>query len=130
MSKTNLPHLSPELQAATEQLAEALLQTGAVADYQAALGRLEADEVAQALLEKITLMQAKVRQNQAGGDLPRDTINAIRELQAQARKSPVIMGFVSTQQAALAYLPEVNHEISQHLGLDFAALGRPAGGGC
>lgn len=38
-----------------------------------------------------------------------------------------IMDFAETQQLASAYLPEVNQEISQLLGVDFASLVRPAG---
>jgi cell fate (sporulation/competence/biofilm development) regulator YlbF (YheA/YmcA/DUF963 family) len=43
-------------------------------------------------------------------------------LQNEAQANGLIMAFVQTQQQALASLNEVNDEISQLLGLNFAAL--------
>jgi hypothetical protein len=37
------------------------------------------------------------------------------------------MAYAQSQQEALAYLPEVNYEISRLLGFDFAGIAGPSG---
>ena len=53
-------------------------------------------------------------------------IDRLRVLQNEVQANKIIMLFVETQQAAIAYLPGVNKEISQLLGFDFAGMAGPA----
>jgi cell fate (sporulation/competence/biofilm development) regulator YlbF (YheA/YmcA/DUF963 family) len=117
---TNL--FSPELEAATEALAAALAAAPPLTAYQQAEARLEAEPASQALLQDLLTRQGQLRQKQASGRITRADIDALRSLQNAVQANTTIMDYVTAQQDALAYLPEVNQSISQWLGIDFAAL--------
>jgi cell fate (sporulation/competence/biofilm development) regulator YlbF (YheA/YmcA/DUF963 family) len=118
----SLPQPSPDLMAATDQLAEAIKQSEPMRHYQQAQADLEADEQASNILEQLTAVQIDLRQRQMNGRLTQADIQQARALQNQAQANGLIMAFVQTQQQAMASLNEVNDEISQLLGLNFAAL--------
>lgn len=60
------------------------------------------------------------------GNLTQADIERLRTLQNQAQANLTIMTYIQAQQNAIAYLPAVNMEISQLLGIDFAALSNRA----
>jgi cell fate (sporulation/competence/biofilm development) regulator YlbF (YheA/YmcA/DUF963 family) len=122
--------LSAELRAATEQLAQAILQSEPFQRYQSAQAEMNSEPEAQVLLGQLSVTQAQLRQRQANGTLTQNDLEGLREVQRQAQANPTIMEVVAAQQAALAYLPEVNFEIIQALGVDFATLAGSAGGCC
>ena len=104
----NVPvRLPPNLQEALEALAENLAQAEPLVLYRQAQTRLEAAR-------------------QARGAITQADIDQLRALQRQVQTNRTIMDSAGAQQAAIAYLPEVNQEISQLLGVDFAALAGPA----
>jgi cell fate (sporulation/competence/biofilm development) regulator YlbF (YheA/YmcA/DUF963 family) len=113
---------SPDLMAATDRLAEAIKQSEPMRRYQQAQAALEADEQASNILEQLTAVQIDLRQRQMNGRLTQADIQQARALQNEAQANGLIMAFVQTQQQAMASLNEVNDEISQLLGLNFAAL--------
>jgi cell fate (sporulation/competence/biofilm development) regulator YlbF (YheA/YmcA/DUF963 family) len=113
---------SPDLMAATDRLAEAIKQSEPMRHYQQAQADLEADEQASNILEQLTAVQIELRQHQMNGRLTQADIQQARTLQNEAQANGLIMAFVQTQQQAMASLNEVNDEISQLLGLNFAAL--------
>lgn len=121
------PSLSPRLLAAVETLAVNLRQSEPLARYHLALDFLEADPEAQALLQRLSELQAQVRAGQAQGRITPDHIDPLRAAQRAAQANPVIRDYARTQQASLAYLREINQEISQLLGVDFAALAKRPG---
>ncbi len=85
--------------------------------------RLEADEEAQELLAELQERQrALMLKQQNGGNITQEEIDALRRLQGEAQRNPVIKGYVQAQQQALAFVPQVNMEISQLLGFDFGGL--------
>ncbi len=118
--------LPPDLLAATETLAEQLLNAEPIVLYHQAQARMEADPQARALLERLTAAQSELRVRQARGMVTQDDIGHLRALQREVQSNSVIMDYAAAQQAAIAYLPEVNQEISQLLGVDFASLAGPA----
>lgn len=118
--------LPPGLQAATETLAQQLLQAEPIARYHRAKDALEKDAQARSLLERLSAAQANLRVRQARGSITQDEIRSLRGLQDQVQSNPVIMDYALAQQEALAYLPQVNQTISELLGVDFAALAGPA----
>jgi cell fate (sporulation/competence/biofilm development) regulator YlbF (YheA/YmcA/DUF963 family) len=118
----SLPQPSPDLMAATDQLAEAIKQSEPMRYYQQAQADLKADEQASTILEQLTAVQIELRQRQMNGRLTQADIQQARTLQNEAQTNGLIMAFVQTQQQAMASLNEVNDEISQLLGLNFAAL--------
>lgn len=118
--------LPPAVLAATENLAAALVGAAPIAAYRRAQERLEADPQAASLLKHFSEAQTEMRLRQSKGTVAQTTVDRLRLLQRQVRSNPIIMEYAESQQAAMAYLPEVNAEISQMLGMDFASLAGPA----
>ncbi len=123
---TNTANLPPNILSATEQLAAAILQAKPVAAYQKAIARLNADSEAHALLERFIQAQTDLRVHQARNTVTQADIDQIRALQRQVQSNRTIMDYAEAQQKAVDYLPAVNQEISQLLGVDFASLAGPA----
>lgn len=120
------PTLPPDVLAAVEALAENLLHAEPLVLYHQAHAQLEADRQARDLLERFAAAQADLRVRQARGTVTQAAVEELRALQIQVQANRVIMNYAATQQMAIAYLPEVNQEISELLGVDFASLAGPA----
>lgn len=118
--------LPPALLEATENLALTLLASEPVVAYHGAKAHLESDAEARDLLERFSTAQRDLRQRQGNGGVTQADMDRIRTLQNAVQSNRVIMDYAETQQAAIAYLPEVNQEISQLIGVDFASLAGPA----
>lgn len=116
--------LTPDLQAATEQLGETLLQAKPIAAYHQAKTRLDGDVEASALLEQYAAAQADLRARQVHNAATQASVDHLRSLDRHVRSNPVIMEYADAQQTALAYLAEVNLEISQLLGTNYATWAR------
>jgi cell fate (sporulation/competence/biofilm development) regulator YlbF (YheA/YmcA/DUF963 family) len=125
--KTELTTLPPPLVEAIETLAAALLNTEPLAAYRQAAAALEAEPDSMTLLNQFSAAQAEVRKRQGNGTVTQFHLDRLRSLQRQVQANSAIMNYASAQQSALAYLPEVNLEISQLIGMDFAALAGPSG---
>jgi len=119
--------LAPDLQAATETLADNLLNSEPLVRHRQAQAALQGDAIARKLLASFSAAQADVRRRQARGGVTQADIEQLRALQRQVQANAVIMRYAETQQGAIAYLREVNQEISQWLGIDFASLARRSG---
>jgi cell fate (sporulation/competence/biofilm development) regulator YlbF (YheA/YmcA/DUF963 family) len=122
----NADALSPDLLAAADGLAEALAQSEPIAAYHRARQALDTDAAASGLLNELMTAQAGARRRQTNGGLTPADVEQLRALQNEAQANRIIMTYIRTQQAAVAYLPAVNREISQLLGVDFAALSNTA----
>jgi cell fate (sporulation/competence/biofilm development) regulator YlbF (YheA/YmcA/DUF963 family) len=118
--------LSPDLMAATEALAVNVRQSEPFVLYHLAREALESDSEAQALIKRLSEAQAEVRTSQARGQVTQANIEQLRALQGRAQVNRIITDYARTQQAAIAYLREVNQDISELLGVDFASLARQA----
>ncbi|HUV90970.1 MAG TPA: YlbF family regulator [Anaerolineae bacterium] len=125
MNDTLSMTLPADLLAAIEALVENLLRAEPIVHYHQAQARLEADQQAHSLLERLSAAQADLRKRQSRGMLTQADVDNLRMLQRDAQANPVIMDYAEAQQAALACLPVVNQEISQLLGIDFASLAGP-----
>lgn len=115
---------------ATETLAENLACSEPIVAFQEARRCLDADQQAQGLLRQLSQLQSEIRNAQVSGKVRQADIEYLRTLQRQAQSNPSISLFVSTQQAAVAHLREINQEISTLLGVNFAELARQTGGCC
>ena len=122
-SNTILP---PDLLEATETLALTLLSAEPIMVYHQAKARLDSDSEARDLLERFSKAQRDLRQRQGNGGVTEADMSRVRTLQHAVQANRVIMDYAETQQAAIAYLPDVNQEISQLIGVDFASLAGPA----
>jgi cell fate (sporulation/competence/biofilm development) regulator YlbF (YheA/YmcA/DUF963 family) len=121
MTKTML---SPDLLEAVELLAENVLASEPFVRFEDAYTRFEVDAEASRLMRDLTDAQNGLRVRQTNGGLTQEDIANFRALQMQAEANRLIGGYIQAQNVALDSLKEINQEISQALGVDFAALAR------
>ena len=112
---------------ATQSLAENLAASETFVQYAQTRQAFEADSNAQSLLKDISSIQGEIRQKQQRSQVTQDDIDVLRALQQQAQSNETIMQYANTQQSAVTFLREINQEISQLLGVDFAALSKQTG---
>lgn len=121
--------LDPTVEEAAREFALKLRQAPPIAEFWQAKERMEADKGAQRLLAELQDRQQRLLfKQQNGGNITQEEIDALRRLQWEAQRNPVIMGYVQAQQQALAFVSQVNMEISQLLGFDFGGLAGAGGG--
>lgn len=125
MDNSNL-NLPSNLLTATERLATVITSAEPIAAYLQAKARLDNDPQARDLLECVSSAQSDLRLRQVNGNITQADLDHLRTLQLQVQSNRLIMDYAETQQAAIAYLPQVNQEISQLIGVDFASLTGPA----
>ena len=121
-----LTTLSPELREATHSLIENLLASEAFTHYQHAQKLLREDEEAHTLMDQLSKVQATVRQQQGSGNVSQAEVDSLRLIQQRALRNPVILDYAEAQQEAIGFLREINGEIGQLLGVDFASFANHA----
>ncbi len=121
---TSLP---TELLSATSALADNLAHALPIVTYYRAQADLGTDIEASGLLQRYSQAVTDWRARQARGEATPVEAEQMRALQQAVRANPTIGAVAQSQQAAPAYLREINGEISQLLGFDFAAFARRAG---
>jgi len=90
--------------------------------YQQARARYEQDDQAHMLLEQLSQAQAELRQNQPRGSVTQAKVDRLHALQEQVQGNAIIADYTQAQPPAVNYLREINTEISQLLGIDFASF--------
>lgn len=118
--------LSPQLQEVTKLLVEHLLASEAFTQYQNARRDMDADQEAHALIDQLGKSQARVRQMQAKGEVNQAEIDSLRLLQQRVLRNPVVLDYLGSQQEAVNLLRDVNREISELLGINFASFANHA----
>jgi len=119
--------MDERLRQATEQLGRALRASAPMKAYLDASTNLETDVEATGLLDELAQRQAALRVKQNDGGLTQAAIDDLRALQFRVQTQPTIAAYLQAQQDVRALLPQINYEISQLLGVDFAALARKSG---
>jgi cell fate (sporulation/competence/biofilm development) regulator YlbF (YheA/YmcA/DUF963 family) len=119
--------LSSTMQEATDMFISNLLASEAFVRYHQAQASMNQDLQANTLLNQLSEMQTEMRQKQANNSLIKDEIDALRSLQAKARENTVIKEYADSQQDVISFVREINTEINQLLGIDFASLTRRSG---
>ena len=119
--------ISPVMLEATQTLAQALLQSEPFIRYQEADRKLQADQDAMQVLADLSEAQSKIRKQQASNAVSESDLSRLRELHNAMRTNDTILAYGMAQQEAIAFLREVNQEISSLLGYDFASLTRRSG---
>lgn len=119
--------MDKQLQQAAEQLGQALRASAPVKAYLDASANVETDTEATSLLDELAQRQTALRVKQNNGGLTQADIDALRALQFRTQAQPTIAAYLQAQQDLHALLPQINYEISQLLGVDFAALARKSG---
>ena len=112
------------LQTAAQSLCDSLLASGPFLRYEKARSHLDADPDARGLLDRLSEAQARMRQRQANGDVTQPDIDTLRELQGKAQDDPAVMEYAGSQQGAIYFLREINTEITEFLGINFASLAK------
>ncbi len=129
MDKSSATHYA-QIETAVETLAQTVLESEPLVQYQQAKAALEGDLGAKRLLSAFSSVQREMRQRQTRNLVTPESVDQLRSLQRQVQGNAVIMAYVQTQQEAVNYLREVNQEISQWIGVDFATLARRRSGCC
>ena len=121
-----LTTLSPELQEATQAFIENLLASEAFMHYQETRKLINEDEDAHTLMEHLSNAQSTVRQQQVNGNVGQAEVDSLRLIQQRVLRNPTILDYAQAQQEAVEFLREINGEISQLLGIDFASFANHA----
>ena len=119
--------LTLELIEAVDALAENLTASEPFVALEEAYLHLQGNAKAADLLQRFWQAEATLRQRQANRALTQADIAAYRGLQAEAAANALIAGYEQAQQNIAAYLRDVNRDLSQLLGVDFASLARRSG---
>ena len=113
-----------DLYEATDSLIQNLLASGPLLAYHQSQARLESDPAAHGLLERLSALQSGLRRKQSNSTVTQAEVDELRAVQAQVQANATIMVYAQSQQEAVNFLREINQEISQLLGMDFASLAR------
>ena len=113
-----------ELSQATDSLIQNLLASEAFLTYHQSLAKMKSDSQACALLDHLSTLQTGLRRRQSSNSVTPSDLDELRAVQAQVQANAVIMEYAQSQQDAVTFLREINQEISQLLGVDFAALAK------
>jgi cell fate (sporulation/competence/biofilm development) regulator YlbF (YheA/YmcA/DUF963 family) len=116
--------LSEDLLAATHGLGQNLAASEPFTRYVRAQVLLEEDQSAGELLDLLISTQNKFRAQQSQGNVSPSDLEQLKVIQKQVQDNPVIMEYADSQKAAIAYLKQINQEISQQLGMDFALIAK------
>jgi cell fate (sporulation/competence/biofilm development) regulator YlbF (YheA/YmcA/DUF963 family) len=114
----------PELQETTNSLIQNLLASEVFLIYQQSQATMNSNSEARGLLDLLSTLQAALRHKQSANNVTQTDIEELRSIQTKVQANPDIMAYAQSQQGAVNFLREVNQEISQTLGVDFAALAK------
>ncbi len=114
--------LSPRLQEATQSLIDNLLASEAFVRYRNVHACFKADQEACDLMDQLSKLQTRLRQKQAAGEVNQVEIDSLRLLQQRVQRNAVIMAYAQSQEEAVNFLRDINGEISQLLGMNFASF--------
>jgi cell fate (sporulation/competence/biofilm development) regulator YlbF (YheA/YmcA/DUF963 family) len=116
--------LTPELSQATDSLIQNLLASEVFLTYHQSLAKMNSDTQARDLLENLSMLQTELRRKQNSNSVTPSDLDELRTVQAQVQVNSAIMEYAQSQQDAVNFLREINQEISQLLGVDFASLAK------
>ena len=111
------------LEQATHQLADALRASEPVIALREAESTLHAQPTSIALLDQTQRIQRRLQAAQTRGDTPPPgVLEQLQQAHEAATADATIMAFAQAQQEAQAQMAELNDDLSEALGLDFASL--------
>lgn len=112
------------LETAVKNLAASIQYTEPINKYLTAREIYEKDPDARKVMEELSEHQRSIRQKQTDNSITSDDLQKLRSLQVKAQENKAISSFAFSQQEAIGYLREINTEISNLLGIDFASLAK------
>ncbi len=128
--KTGNYLLSQKMLDITAELADKLNQSEPFMLLKTTEATLNANAEAIQLINDITELQQKIKSQNQTTIIPESEFTRYRELQNKIGENEVIQASGIAQENAIAFLREVNQEISNLLGVDFASLTRRSSGCC
>lgn len=118
-------HTLPEnVRLAALSLGDHLMASEPFQAFSQAQAHLDSDIEAQTILDRLSRVHQELLALQSQGKLTQDDLSKFQSLQVQAHNQPSIRTYSLAQQAAVQYLREINNEVSQQLGVDFASMAR------
>ncbi len=102
-------------------LADQIKLTEPVNRYLIAKEQFTHDATAQKIMEDLSTFQKEIRQKQSNNQITQQDLEKLRSLQTNAQENEVINSYSLSQQVAIGKLREINAEISNLLGIDFAS---------
>ncbi len=123
---THIEHSSGDvlLNEALGRLIEQLTSSEALARFRNAEQAMMNSAEAIALLNQLAQAQQKVNQQKANGSPAQADLNHLYTLQNQVAEHPLIQEYEYSREVWMGLIRQVNQEISQNIGLDYAALTR------
>lgn len=112
------------LETAVKNLAASIQHTEPVYQFLTAREKFNQDSDARKVMEELSEHQKLIRQKQTNNSITADDLQKLRSLQVKAQENKVISSFAFTQQEAIGHMREINTEISNLLGIDFASLAK------
>ncbi len=120
----NRPFLQPEISEAALKLGNYLISSEPYVRYARAEQSMDKDDEVRSLMPRLAEAQERVRKAQVNGTINTDDLQALSELRLQVKAIPVIKDYNASQQELAKFLQEINTEISQLLGINFALIAR------
>jgi len=120
----NKPFLQPEISEVTIKLGNYLISSEPYVRYALAEQSMDNDDEVRSLMHRLAEAQERVREAQVRGTIIANDLQALSELQLQVKAIPVIKDYNASQQELAKFLQEINTEISQLLGINFALIAR------
>lgn len=105
-------------------LADQIKHTESVNRYLIAKEEFTQDATAQKIMGDLSTFQKEIRQKQNNNEITPQDLEKLRSLQTNAQENEVIYSYSLSQQVAIGKLREINAEISNLLGIDFASLAK------
>lgn len=103
------------LEVKAKEFAEAVKETEAYSDLQAAEARIKLDPVAQELVNELTQSQQQIQQNQAQGQPVETDMQNLQLLQQKAMANETLKRYFEAQQAFSQVMEQANQVITSEL---------------
>jgi len=116
--------LQPQMTEAAIHLGQNLVSSEQYVRYQQAEQAVKGDAVALDLLNNLSQVQARIRKTQSKGMVTPEDLQTLGNLQMQVQTNSIIIEYTTCKQELTLFLQEINAEISQLLGINFALIAR------
>ena len=116
-----------DLGVAVNNLSSAIRFSEPVNRFLIAREGFQSDENTHRIMEDLSAMQVEIRHKQIENNVSSEDLERLRFLQNAAQENEVISTYAYAQQEAIGYLREINVEINNLLGMDFAMLAKKSG---
>ncbi len=116
-----------DLDESVELLSDALVNSEPMKDYLQANDIFKADHEVMAWMQEYSSLQQKIRTQQQTNQPAKGDLDRLRELMTLIENNKTFQNYSSAQETAILFLREINQEISQMIGFDFASLTQRSG---